>query len=114
MTRPVVVDAVSLPGMAVADPVAIALLQEFLVAMPARVAQLRVALMHRDSPRLRNDAHRFKGAAAMYGFYDLSETAALIEQAAHEGQDDELLAQLLIELEQSVQEVCKRSQSPAS
>ena len=67
--------------------------------LPSRVAAMKAALLDREPARLIDLAHQTKGVGAMYGYPCLTETAALIEDAAREGRDDDLIAELIDEFQ---------------
>jgi CheY-like chemotaxis protein len=75
------------------------LLQQYVSGLSERMQQLRAALAADDRPALAQLAHKTRGSAAMYGLPELAELAGLIEAAVREGQDRDLLAELLGELE---------------
>ncbi len=57
------------------------LVGEFVRALPERLAELKQAYADLDWDLLATLAHRLKGAGAAYGYPDLSEVAARMEQA---------------------------------
>ena len=76
----------------------IALIREYVEALPGQVSKLRLSLARGDARGFESTAHKIKGVGGMYGYPCLSETASLIEQAAREVQDPELLSELVEEL----------------
>ena len=50
-------------------------------------------------------AHQIKGVGGMYGYPCLTDTASLIEEAAREGQDVQLLAELIDEFADLTQRI---------
>ncbi|MGF1580867.1 MAG: PAS domain S-box protein [Gemmataceae bacterium] len=56
----------------------------------------RFAAGHLD--RVQSLAHQIKGASGMYGYHGLGETAKLIESAINEGENRELIGELIEEL----------------
>ncbi len=78
------------------------LVQVYVGGLSEQVRQLRAALAAEDRTDLAKLAHKMRGGAATYGFAALAETAGLLEDAVREGQDRELLAELLGEMEEEV------------
>jgi CheY-like chemotaxis protein len=75
------------------------LLREFVNGLSERTQKVQAALASRDRTTLGQLAHKMRGAAAMYGFTELAETAGLLEVAVREGRDHDLLAELVGEME---------------
>ncbi|MFO0888506.1 MAG: PAS domain S-box protein [Isosphaeraceae bacterium] len=94
------------------DPSLADLVREYVDGLPDRLAQLERALADGDRERVAGLAHQTKGVAGMYGYPELSEQAALIEQAAREGQDDELIGELLGEFEDLVGRILRGTPPP--
>ncbi len=76
------------------------LLREYVNGLQERMQKMRAALAAEDRVTLAQLAHKMRGAAAMYGFAHLAETAGLLEDAIREGQEAALLAELLGEMEE--------------
>jgi CheY-like chemotaxis protein len=76
------------------------LLREYVDGLSERMQKVRAALASEDRTTLGQLAHKMRGAAAMYGFAHLAETAGLLEDAVREGQDRVLLAELIGEMEE--------------
>jgi CheY-like chemotaxis protein len=74
------------------------LVGRFADALPGKVRELSDALRNGDRTALKRAAHRLRGAAGMYGFGQVGELAGLVESAVEEGQEDDLLRDLLAEL----------------
>ena len=79
------------------DPALAALIREFVVGLDQKVAGFRSSLSRRDTGEIEKLAHQLKGVGGMYGYQCLTDTASLIEEAAKEGQDLELLDELVDE-----------------
>ena len=88
-----------------ANPGLAALVREYLAELPLRIAELQAARTSGDWQDLFRRAHGLKGAAAMYGLAGLRETAGLLEAAIVEGQDSELIEELIVELVHGVEQV---------
>ena len=71
------------------------LLREYVESLPDKVSRLRSLLTVGEIGDLQSLAHQIKGHGGMYGYPCLSEAAGLIEEAAQERQDDELLEELI-------------------
>lgn len=61
------------------------LLPEFMAQLEEMVDSLELAFGQRDLEAIKSISHDIKGTAGMYGFRQISETAAVIEAAAREG-----------------------------
>lgn len=81
------------------EPLPAGLVGAFLESLPDHVRAMRAALEASDPDRLGRLAHQTRGVAAMYGFPALGETAGLIEDACREGQEAELVRELVEEIE---------------
>jgi PAS domain S-box-containing protein len=73
------------------------LIREYVASLPDKVARLRALIAAGDLRELGALGHQITGHGGMYGYDCLAETAGLIEQAALEGQDAELLVELVEE-----------------
>ncbi len=82
-----------------ADPALLPLVRDYAHSLPGRVDDFRAAIADDARDRLAGLAHQTKGVGGMYGYPDLTESAALIESAAREGQDNELLSALVDEFD---------------
>ncbi|MCP5046268.1 MAG: response regulator [bacterium] len=69
-------------------------LEGFLEDMPQRFGSLKEALKNRDAPLARRHAHTVKGAALNVGAFRLQKIAAMMEDAAEEGDLDATTALL--------------------
>ncbi len=67
------------------DPDMLELVQEFVAALPARIAALEQAAAADDLETLRRLAHQMKGSAGGYGFGVITEKAAVIEGELRQG-----------------------------
>jgi signal transduction histidine kinase/CheY-like chemotaxis protein/HPt (histidine-containing phosphotransfer) domain-containing protein len=79
----------------------IAVIDQFVAALPARVGELLLFLQKKDRSQLRVAVHRLKGAGGGYGFSSISELAADVEtQLKGELSDDatQTAVQQLVEL----------------
>jgi HPt (histidine-containing phosphotransfer) domain-containing protein len=69
----------------VRDPAIIALLAEarlqFAAGLPAKVAELQALLGRGAWDELRRAAHKLRGSTGTYGFMELSQAAAAVEEA---------------------------------
>jgi HPt (histidine-containing phosphotransfer) domain-containing protein len=66
----------------------------YLESLRSTVAAVKNARSAGDFIALRSLAHQTRGAAGMYGFPELSETAGLLDDAIAEDQDDDLILEL--------------------
>jgi CheY-like chemotaxis protein/HPt (histidine-containing phosphotransfer) domain-containing protein len=73
------------------------LIRDYVESLPSKVESFRSLMAAGDVDDVRALAHQITGTGGMYGYPCLGETAALIEQAARERQDPELLAELVEE-----------------
>jgi len=71
--------------------------------LPSTVAEMTQVLATQDTTKLAALAHRLRGSAGMYGLPDITETARLLEEACREGQDLDLLGELVNELSTAAQ-----------
>ena len=69
------------------DKVMVELRRRFLAELPDYQDAMGRALEGQDWPRLREQAHRLHGAAAVCGFEPLAEAAGAVEQAVHRGDE---------------------------
>ncbi len=58
-----------------------ALAAEYAAGLPGRAAEIAAAVARRDLEDARARAHRLRGTAGAYGFADVSDSAAAIEDA---------------------------------
>jgi two-component system, NarL family, sensor histidine kinase BarA len=86
------------------------LLRQYVNGLREQMRQMRAALVAEDRGTLALLAHRMRGTAAMYGFPDLAERAGLLEDAVREGQEHDLLAELLGALEAEAAGVVERAE----
>ncbi|MFO0908005.1 MAG: PAS domain S-box protein [Isosphaeraceae bacterium] len=84
------------------------LVRVYVNSFEAQVSDLRQALSQGNLAQVEILAHRAKGVAPMYGFHELGSVASLIESAASEEQDADLIADLIDEFE----ECCRRASDP--
>ncbi|MFO0875781.1 MAG: PAS domain S-box protein [Gemmataceae bacterium] len=94
------------------DPVFREMASDYLGKLPQTVEHLREFLQSHNLAGLAGLAHQIKGAAGMYGYPQVGELAGLIESASREGQEPDLLADLLDELQSTVQQLKVRDLSP--
>lgn len=66
------------------DPDMLEIVREFVGELPQRVAELQAHFEARDFSELQNLAHQLKGAGGGYGFPQITEVAAQLEQALKE------------------------------
>lgn len=64
------------------DPDMLELVQEFVGALPERVAAIEGAVQSEDLDGLRRLAHQLKGASGGYGFEMIGQAAAALEASA--------------------------------
>jgi PAS domain S-box-containing protein len=91
------------------DPAFEALVRGYLDSLRELFDQVRRLRASGDLNTLRSLSHRTRGVAAMYGFPDLGESAALLEDAIVEGQEPGLIAELTDEFEQLIAETLDRT-----
>lgn len=84
-------DQTTLRSEFVDDPDMVAIVALFIHELPQRLAAMHVAIAAADHEQLRMLAHQLKGAAGGYGFPNLGEAAALIDQAVRAGNDDNVI-----------------------
>jgi HPt (histidine-containing phosphotransfer) domain-containing protein len=65
------------------------IVEEFVAALPGRLAELKQAYSMLDWDMLTMLAHRLKGASGSYGYPDLSQLAAQMEQGFKEQHADQ-------------------------
>ena len=79
------------------DPGLAELIREFVASLHQKVTNLRSLLAQQQIGEVEQLAHRIKGVGGMYGYPCLTEMAALIEAAAKENQNTELIGELVDE-----------------
>jgi CheY-like chemotaxis protein/HPt (histidine-containing phosphotransfer) domain-containing protein len=79
------------------------LINQYTRNLPRQFQAIREALEIGNFPLLSSLAHQTTGAAGMYGFTNLAETAGRLDQVARESQDVYLLRELIEDLEAAVQ-----------
>lgn len=89
------------------DPQLAEIIRDFVASLDQKVADFRSLLTRRETGELERLAHQIKGVGGMYGYPCLTETASLIEQAAREGQDVGLLAELIEEFAVLCEQISK-------
>ena len=89
------------------DPQLVEIIRDFVASLDQKVADFRSLLTRREIGELERLAHQIKGVGGMYGYPCLTETASLIEQAAREGQDVGLLAELIEEFAALCEQISK-------
>jgi HPt (histidine-containing phosphotransfer) domain-containing protein len=88
-----------------ADDEFAALRRDYVNGLRTTVTAVSEALATHDPVALSTLAHQTRGAAGMYGYPELSETAALLEDAIHEGQDETLILELADEFIRGMQAI---------
>ena len=83
----------------VPDPAFQSLVREYVAGLSATRVQMAQAFAAGDLKQLASLAHQVKGAAGMYGFAELGESAGLIESACRENQETDLIGELLNEFD---------------
>ncbi|MFO0957686.1 MAG: PAS domain S-box protein [Isosphaeraceae bacterium] len=89
------------------DPEMMDLVRAYVESLPVTAAGLRSAARKGDLNVVAELAHRTKGVGAMYGYPALTEQAALIEAAAQDGGEADLLNELLDEMDDLVHRVAQ-------
>lgn len=69
--------------------------REFVARLPLRVEEMEAALSVRDWKQLARLAHRARGVGAMYGFPELTDAGARLEDAIHSGKAESGYAELV-------------------
>ncbi len=64
------------------------IVREFAAELPARIARIEELLCAGEEEELARLAHQLKGAGGGYGFPQITETAAALEQAVKSGATD--------------------------
>ncbi len=80
------------------DPDMLEIVREFVAELPNRVAALESHLANGDMPELQTLAHQLKGAGGGYGFPQITEVAAVLEQAVKEGVETSVVKERLASL----------------
>ncbi len=80
------------------DPDMIDIVREFVSAFPDRMTAIEESLAKGDLARLQSLAHQLKGAGGGYGFPQITEASAELEQAVKEGADLSLIKEKLSRL----------------
>jgi len=80
------------------------LVRKFVDSLPGKVADFRAAVAASDRAAIESQAHQLRGVGSMYGYPAVTETCALVEAAVKEGEDLELIAELVEEFA----ELCDR------
>lgn len=70
------------------DPDMLEIVLEFAAELPQRVEELRSRMTEGDMAQLQVLAHQLKGAGGGYGFQQISDLAASLEQSLKEGADE--------------------------
>jgi len=81
-----------------ADPDMREIVCEFARELPARAAKLEALLGTRSSAELQTLAHQLKGAGGGYGFAQITEVAARLEQALKSGAAETVIKDAVTEL----------------
>ncbi|MBN2476970.1 MAG: PAS domain S-box protein [Pirellulales bacterium] len=79
-------------------PVLAGLLKEFVGELPARVSRIEEALQSGDLQRVAELTHQLKGAAGIYGFDPIAETAHQISKQIVQGDDPQQIQAVVAEL----------------
>ena len=88
------------------DPVLGELVDLFAQEMPNRINTLEVQAKSRDWSQLARTAHQLKGAAGSYGFDAITPSAARLEFAARDAQQEETILLAFDELLSLCRRVC--------
>ena len=81
------------------------LVREFASDLPSRVRCLEELLAQGDFEELERMAHQLKGAGGGYGFPQITETAAALEQAVKSGGTDSEIKDSAADLTQTMRSV---------
>lgn len=81
------------------DPAFLPLVWEYVDSLTDRVEELRRAVTDGNLDEAARIAHIVRGSGGMYGYPELSELASLIEDAARERREADLIGELLAELD---------------
>jgi HPt (histidine-containing phosphotransfer) domain-containing protein len=73
------------------DPDMAELVRGFASELPARATSLEELLSQNDLPELQRLAHQLKGAGGGYGFPQITDAAAGLEQAIKDGAEESIL-----------------------
>lgn len=79
--------------------------RDYVKGLRSMVTAVNDAVASQDHVALRTLAHQTRGAAGMYGYPKLSETAGFLEDAIEEGQDEALILELADEFLHGVQAI---------
>jgi CheY-like chemotaxis protein len=79
------------------DPGLSGLIRSFVEVLPERVARFRAMMASGDLRGVGSLAHQIRGVGGMYGYPEMTETAALIEDAVFERREGGLLEELVEE-----------------
>ena len=85
------------------------LLDAFAEELPARALKINNALQTSDLEALKHFSHQLKGAAAIYGFAQISQASDRVYQLAGGGAGGEKLQAAVDELVRLCQGVCERA-----
>ncbi len=101
-------DFVHIPSNSAASNQLIAnLIPEFIEILEDMLDELQEAINNRDIKNIQHLSHAIKGTAGMYGFVQISEIAALIEQASRDNQYQKI-SQLFTQITTSYQQISTR------
>ena len=87
------------------DPDMMEIVREFAEELPGRAAAIEQGLEGGDLASVMTLAHQLKGAGGGYGFPQISEVAARLEQALKEREDDPVVKERAAELVEVVRAV---------
>lgn len=87
------------------DPDMLDIVREFAAELPDRAAELRELLASGDMDQLQTVSHQLKGAGGGYGFAEITEKAASLEQSVKEGADLALIKERCAALCETLQAV---------
>jgi histidine phosphotransfer protein HptB len=81
-----------------ADPDMLEIVREFAHELPDRIAKLEALLAAKATAELQTLAHQLKGAGGGYGFAQITEVAARLEQALKSGAPEPVVKDRAVEL----------------
>jgi HPt (histidine-containing phosphotransfer) domain-containing protein len=90
------------------DPDLKDLVDDFVTAMPERIASIYEAINAHDSLGLQRLMHQLKGACGSYGFPQLTEEAAVLEKLLHRGAGLSEVKELVMEFIRKLSRIATR------
>jgi HPt (histidine-containing phosphotransfer) domain-containing protein len=84
------------------------LVDDFVAAMPERIAAILAAIEAQDVTALQRLMHQLKGACGSYGFPQLTEEAAMLEKMLSQGIELSKVEVLLVTFIQNLSQIASR------